>query len=44
MVRKLIREAKARGWSVAIVVDPIDCESLRGTELQRTLLKPRGLL
>jgi hypothetical protein len=44
LVRKLIREARARGWSVAIVVDSIDSESLRGTELQRTLLKPRRLL
>jgi ribosomal protein S27AE len=44
LVRRLIREARARGWSVAIVVDPIDSESLRGTELQRTLLKPRRLL
>jgi hypothetical protein len=43
-VRALVREARARGWSVAIVVDPIDSESLRGTELQRTLLKPRRLL
>jgi len=44
LVRDLVRKARARGWSVAIVVDPIDCESLRGTELQRTLLKPRRLL
>jgi hypothetical protein len=44
LVRKLIREARARGWSAAIVVDPIDSESLRGTELQKTLLKPRKLL
>jgi hypothetical protein len=44
LVRELIREAKARGWSVVIVVDPIDSESLRGIELQRTLLKPRKLL
>ena len=44
LVRELIREARARGWSVVIVVDPIDSESLRGTELQRTLLKPRKLL
>jgi hypothetical protein len=43
-VRALVREARARGWSVAIVIDPIDSESLRGTELQRTLLKPRRLL
>jgi len=44
LVRKLIREARARGWSVVIVVDPIDSESLKGSELQRTLLKPRRLL
>jgi len=44
LVRKLIREARARGWSVAIVIDPINHESLRGSELQRTLLKPRRLL
>jgi ribosomal protein S27AE len=44
LVRKLIREAKARGWSVAIVIDPIDSESLKGSKLQRTLLKPRKLL
>ncbi|MCC6051473.1 MAG: transposase [Thermofilum sp.] len=43
-VRALVREARARGWSVAIVVDPIDSESLKGSELQRTLLKPRKLL
>jgi Transposase and inactivated derivatives len=44
LVRRLVREARARGWSVAIVVDPIDSESLKGSELQRTLLKPRRLL
>jgi hypothetical protein len=44
LVRKLICEARARGWSAAIVVDPINHESLRGSELQRTLLKPRRLL
>jgi transposase len=44
LVRELIREAKARGWSVAIVIDPIDSESLKGSKLQRTLLKPRRLL
>jgi hypothetical protein len=44
LVRKLIREAKARGWSVAIVINPIDSESLKGSKLQRTLLKPRKLL
>ena len=44
LVRKLVREARARGWSVVIVIDPIDSESLKGSELQRTLLKPRRLL
>jgi hypothetical protein len=44
LVRALVREARARGWSVAIVIDPINHESLRGSELQRTLLKPRRLL
>jgi len=44
LVRKLIREARARGWSAAIVIDPIDSESLEGSKLQRTLLKPRKLL
>jgi ribosomal protein S27AE len=43
-VRDLVREAKARGWSVAIVIDPINHESLKGSKLQRTLLKPRRLL
>jgi hypothetical protein len=43
-VRALVREARARGWSVAIVIDPINHESLKGSELQRTLLKPRKLL
>jgi len=44
LVRKLIREARARSWSVAVVIDPINHESLKGSELQRTLLKPRKLL
>jgi ribosomal protein S27AE len=44
LVRKLVREAKERGWSVAIVIDPINHESLKGSELQRTLLKPRRYL
>jgi hypothetical protein len=43
-VRALVREARARGWSVAVVIDPINHESLKGSELQRTLLKPRKLL
>jgi ribosomal protein S27AE len=44
LVRRLVREARARGWSTAIVIDPINAESLKGSELQRTLLKPRRLL
>ena len=44
MVLDLVREAKERGWSVAIVIDPINHESLKGSKLQRTLLKPRRLL
>jgi ribosomal protein S27AE len=44
LVRDLVREAKERGWSVAIVIDPINHESLKGSKLQRTLLKPRRLL
>jgi ribosomal protein S27AE len=44
LVRKLVREAKERGWSVAIAIDPINAESLKGSKLQRTLLKPRKLL
>jgi ribosomal protein S27AE len=43
-VRALVREARARGWRVAIVIDPINHESLKGSELQRTLLKPRRYL
>jgi ribosomal protein S27AE len=43
-IRALIREAKKRGWSVAIVSDPINYESLKGSKLQRTLLKPRRRL
>jgi ribosomal protein S27AE len=44
LVRDLVREARARGWSVAIVIDPINHESLKGSKLQRTLLKPRRYL
>jgi hypothetical protein len=43
-VRALVREARARGWSVAIAIEPINSESLKGSELQRTLLKPRRYL
>ena len=44
LVRQLAREAKARGWSVVIVVDPVNHKSLKGSRLQRTLLKPRKRL
>jgi transposase len=43
-VRKLIREALQGGIAVAIVIDPIDEQSLRGTKLQGTLLRTRKRL
>jgi hypothetical protein len=43
-VRELIREALQEGTAVAIVVDPINSESLRGTPLQGTLLRVRRRL
>ena len=43
-VRELVREALERGAAVAIVVDPINSESLRGTPLQGTLLRARERL
>jgi len=42
LVRKLAREAKARGWIVSIVADPISHKSLKGSRLQRTLLRARA--
>jgi predicted xylose isomerase-like sugar epimerase len=36
-VRELVKEALRRGAAVAIVVDPINSENLRGTPLQGTL-------
>jgi len=43
-VRGLVREARSRGASVIVLVDPIDSETLRGTELQGTLLRARRAL
>jgi hypothetical protein len=43
-VRELVREALRRGAAVAIVVDPIDAQSLQGTPLQGTLLRVRERL
>jgi len=43
-VRELVREALRRGAAVAIVVDPINSESLQGTPLQGTLLRIRERL
>jgi len=42
--RKLVREARQRGMSALVLVEPIDADSLRGTELQGTLLRGRKLL
>ena len=43
-VRELVREALRQGAAVAIVVDPIDAQSLQGTPLQGTLLRVRRRL
>jgi hypothetical protein len=43
-VRTLVRKAVRRGVSALILVEPIDSNSLRGTELQGTLLRGRKLL
>ena len=43
-VRKLVREARQRGMNALILVEPIDSSSLRGTELQGTLLRGRKRL
>ena len=43
-VRELVKEALRRGAAVAIVVDPINSENLRGTPLQGTLLRARRRL
>ncbi|MCC6002791.1 MAG: transposase [Thermofilum sp.] len=38
-LRKILREARERGMHVAVLIDPIDADTLRGTPLQRTLLR-----
>jgi len=43
-VRKLVREAVKKGMSALILVEPIDSDSLKGTELQGTLLRGRRRL
>jgi ribosomal protein S27AE len=43
-VRSVVREAVKKGMSALILVEPIDSNSLRGTELQGTLLRGRKLL
>jgi ribosomal protein S27AE len=43
-VRTVIREAVRRGMSALILVEPIDSDSLKGTELQGTLLRGRRRL
>jgi hypothetical protein len=43
-VRSVVREARQRGMSALILVEPVNADSLRGTELQGTLLRGRKLL
>ena len=43
-LRELVREALQEGAAAAIVVDPINSESLQGTPLQGTLLRARRRL
>jgi ribosomal protein S27AE len=43
-VRTLVRDAVKKGMSALILVEPIDSSSLRGTELQGTLLRGRKRL
>ncbi|MCC6002828.1 MAG: transposase [Thermofilum sp.] len=40
-LRKVVREARERNMHVVVLVDPIDSDTLRGTPLQRTLLRAR---
>jgi len=42
--RKLVREARQRGVSALILVEPVNADSLRETELQGTLLRGRKRL
>jgi len=43
-VRSVVREAVKKGFSALILVEPIDSDSLKGTELQGTLLRGRKRL
>ena len=43
-VRSVVREARQRGMSALILVEPVNADSLRGTELQGTLLRGRKRL
>jgi predicted RNA-binding Zn-ribbon protein involved in translation (DUF1610 family) len=43
-VRAVVREAVKKGMSALILVEPVNADSLRGTELQGTLLRGRKLL
>jgi len=43
-VRSVVREARRRGMSALVLVEPIDSDSLKGTELQGTLLRGRKRL
>jgi hypothetical protein len=40
-IRKAVRDARRQNIHVAVLVDPIDPETLKGTPLQRTLLRTR---
>jgi hypothetical protein len=40
-LRKILREARKRNMHVAVLADPINPDTLRGTPLQRTLLRAR---
>ena len=40
-IRKAVRDARRQNIHVAVLVDPINPESLKGTPLQRTLLRTR---
>jgi len=43
-LRRLVREARERGYAVVVVVDPIRAESVKHTPLQGTLLRARRAL
>jgi len=40
-LRKVVRDARRQNMHVAVLIDPIDADTLRGTPLQRTLLRAR---